>query len=141
MKKTFLTSKTREELIMIIEDIRENYSKYVHEKTIFLIRFVGKNKIRVSNGRAMTYWKLNLDVQGEITVNRCTTAMDWFMVLTLAVIDMICAFLILYDRFSFNGILFLLGLIFCEFIPLYYLYVISPIKKIERFINKYLGGY
>lgn len=139
MKKTFLTHRKKEELLMEIAKLRENYADLIYDKTIFPIRLVSQDKIRVSNGRINTYWRLKLDVDGEITVERCSTISEKAELLTLVIIDIISAYLIFYNRLSFNGVLILLGILICECLPLYYLYLIDPMKKIEHFIYKYLN--
>lgn len=139
MKKTFLTSRKKEELITNIINLRKNYDQFICDKTIFPIRLVCQDKIRVSNGRINTYWQLDLGVKGEITVEKCNTISEKIELFTLVIIDMITAYLIFMNKISFNGVLILLLILICECLPLYYLYIIDPLNKIEHFIYKYLN--
>ena len=133
MKKTFLTSMTLDELAKNIEKAKEN--------EIFPIKIVGKNKIRVSNGRATTYWAIDMEKDGEITVERRITIWDWITILTIVAIDLVIAYLVFYDGATINDILFITGFLLCEGLPLYYLCTIFPMEKIKKFICKFEGGY
>jgi hypothetical protein len=54
----------------------------------------------------------------------------------------IIAYLIIYGRgVTIVGIVLWLGLVLLQMLPLYYLYVTSPLKKITIFGKKYLGVY
>ena len=112
------------------------------EKEFYPIWFVKNEKIRVDNGRTATYWKLDIENHGVITVKRCMIFNEWFLSITLAVIDVIIAYLIIYGRgIIIVGIVSWLGLVLLQVLPLYYLYVTSPLKKITSFGKKYLGVY
>ena len=142
MKKTYLTSKNRDELNIQMDYLKRNQKNLRMEKEFYPIWFVKNEKIRVDNGRATTYWKLDIENHGVITVKRCMIFNEWFLIITLAVIDVIIAYLIIYGRgVTIVGIVSWLGLVLLQVLPLYYLYVTSPLKKITRFGKKYLGVY
>ncbi len=140
MKKTFLTSRKKQELIVEIAVLKNDYDKFVKEKLIFPIRVMDQNRIRVSNGRINTYWRLDLEIEGKIIVERCNTFIEKIELLTLIVVDIILGYLLFINRLSFNKILFLLGILIFEAIHFYYLFVIDPINKIGRFINQCLNN-
>ena len=142
MKKTYLTSKNRDELNIQMDYLKRNHKILRMEKALYPIWFVKNGKIRVDNGRATTYWKLDIENHGVITVKRCMIFNEWFLIITLAVIDVIIAYLIIYGRgVTIVGIVSWLGLVLLQVLPLYSLYVTSPLKKITRFGKKYLGVY
>lgn len=137
MKKNYITSKNECELKSKIEYLKTNYKTLYKE--LYPIWFVNSNKIRVGYGRAMTYWELDFENHGEITARRCMTFNDWFLILSLVGIDVIFVYLLIYGGITVVDICMLLGLVLLEVLPLYYLYVISPLKKITRFVEKYLS--
>lgn len=141
MKKTYLTSKNREELNIQMNYLKSNYKNLYMEKELYPIRFMKNDKIRIGNGRAMTYWKLDFENHGEITVKRCMTFNDWFLIVSLVMINVIFMYLLIYGGLTIVGLGLLLVLVLLEVLPLYYLYVIIPLKKITRFIKKYLSVY
>ncbi len=141
MKKTYLTSKNRDELNTQMDYLKSNHKNHRMEKELYPIWFVKNDKIRVDSGRTTTYWKLDFENHGVITVKRCMIFNDWLLVITLAVIDVIIAYLIIYGRgVTIAGIGLWLGLVLLQVLPLYYLYVTSPLKKITRWF-KFLSEY
>lgn len=143
MKRTFFTSKDREEIIAEIKYIKENYKKlYYSDVVVQPFRFIKGTKISIDGaGRNITYWRLDIDTPGEISIERCTTFADWLMILTFVVIDFILGFLFLYPGTDIGvGILFLLGFILVQFLFFYYGNFISPVKKFKKLVDKYLGG-
>lgn len=141
MKKTFLTSKNREELFTQMNYLKNNYKNLYMEKELYPIRFIQNDKIRISNGRAMTYWRLDFENQGEITAKRCMVFNDWFLIISLAIIDIIFAYLIFRPGLTIVNLVLFLILVSLEVLPLYYLYVTSPLKKITNFLKKYMSIY
>lgn len=146
MIKTFQTTKSKEEIIAEIDRLRENGNEIRREdKVLYPIWFSKGTKLRVDcTGKGTTYWKLNLETPGEITAKRCSTFMDWVLVLLFVAFDLLVAFLIFHERFSMQvllyGILILAALILCEFLPTYYFRVLSPARKLKKFVQKFLGG-
>lgn len=142
MKKTYLTSMNRDELNIQMDYLKSNHKNLRMEKEFNPIWFVKNEKIRVGYGRVMTYWKLDFENNGEITAKRCMTFNDWLLIVIFAVIDAIFAYLIIYGSgVTIAGMGLLLGFVLLQVLPLYYLYVTSPLKKITRFVMKYLGVY
>lgn len=137
MEKKYFTSKNKEIIEKEMAEIKKHY-KDNHDKILCPISFHEQNEILVSPGRNQTYWKINLNTQNQITVKRRTTFLDWMRRATLAIINFIIAFLVLFGRFSLNGVIFLAVFVICESMFVYYIYYLSPLKKIDRFINKYI---
>lgn len=137
MEKKYFTSKNKEIIEKEMAEIKKHY-KDNHDKILCPISFPEQNEILVSPGRNQTYWKINLNTQNQITVKRRTTFLDWMRRVTLTIINFIIAFLVLFDRFSLSGVIFLAVFVICESMFVYYIYYLSPLKKIDRFINKYI---
>lgn len=137
MEKTYFTSKNIEKIEMVIADIKNHY-KDNQDIILCLIEFLDQNEIVVSPGRNQTYWKIDFSTQNQITVKRRTTFLDRMRRVTLTVINSIIAFLIFFGGVSLTGVIFLTAFVICELMFVYYIYYISPLKKLDRFINKYM---
>ena len=140
MKKTFLTSKNREELMHEIELMKNSHGEHPYHREMPTIFVQRKNRIRITSGRILTFWNLQFDRAGEITISRCITVIDWFMALTFIAIDIAVAIIIFAKGFTINGALLFAAIVLFKVWPVYYLYAISPMKTAKRFVYNYLGG-
>lgn len=146
MIKAFSTKKTQEEITAEIDQLREKGAELRCEDKVFApIWFMKGTKLRVDcTGKGSTYWKLNLETPGQIEAKRCTTFMDWLLIVVFVAIDLLIGFLIFHERFSLQvllyGTLIFLGAVLCEFVPMYCLRVLSPARKLKKFVQKYLSG-
>ena len=97
MKKTFLTSKNRDELKEQMEYLKSNYQKlHMKEKELCLIWFDEKGRIKVTGGRTPTYWELDFGKSGEITVKSCWNFIDWLQMGLLVLANMIIVGLVIW---------------------------------------------
>lgn len=140
MKKTILTSKSQKEVIDTLEKLKE----YYHNTSIFKLdnswsrlRLTKKNKFKVKSSPG--YWKLNSDVPNEITIERNLCLTEYVLIFIHTLISILGIFLMIYNnRITFAGILvILLFFILGPYFFYRYLFVVAPLKIIERFIKKY----
>ncbi len=68
MKRTFFTTKNKEEIMAELNDLREHYSEYAYAMLKYQIRIAGQNEIRVAVGRGSIYWRVDASVSGKIYV-------------------------------------------------------------------------
>lgn len=141
MKKIFLTSRSKEELVSIIEKMMQSNSEIRKEQVLMGIRFVRQDELRISTGKVLNYWKLDLDIPGKIIVKRYLYLIDWIFVITIGIVNGIIVSPIFLCDMSLNGIWVLMGILLIEYLYYYFFYVFTHIKKMERVVNKFLGGY
>lgn len=142
-KKTYTTTKNKEELFSSIKYVKDNYKKLQEEdKLLCVLRIADRDKIVVSAGRGASEWKMNFDVEGEITVERCSFFMKWAMIFILIACGLIFFFIevVAEGEISIGRVLFLWGIILCLMAPVYYIHIVDPLKQVERFVIQYLGG-
>ena len=122
--------------------LKSNHKKLRKEEIeICQIWFVKNGRIKVSSGRTPTYWELDFEKSGEITVRNYWTFMDWLQILVMVIANMIIIGLLMWGRVTLKGILFLLVYISVQVVFWRFVYVTSPIRIITRFLKKYLGVY
>ena len=95
--KTYRTSKNKEHIINKLESLKCTPDLFV--------RAVNSNRLRVGTGRIQTYWDINFDNTGEISVKRHRTVLDNIALAFIIILDLIISFLSLYNRVDFRGIL------------------------------------
>lgn len=132
MKKTFLTSYNKDEIIKILKEIKENYPKYC--KRMPCIKVEDENSILVLSGRSSISWNLDLNTSGEIKVQRNLTIMEYILIGWFVIVDV---FLLVFFCFDIEPILLLAAV---EFLCVYPMYNFFPMMSIKGFVKRFLGG-
>jgi hypothetical protein len=135
VQKTFLTSKTKHQILEKLDFVRMNLN---NKASIYNIHFSAPNKIRVVSGRSVTYWILDSETEQEITARKFTTPLDWLKICSFAVIDAAFAYLLFSDGAAFIEFIFLMIIILIEFLLYYLTSVYAPLRIIRRFLRKYI---
>ena len=141
MKKTFRTSKNKEELVRDMKELQINYHKYKYDKELLFIRIEDVNKIQVSSGRDSVCWKLDFDTSGEITVKKAFSVMECILLCFFIVLDVFLFLFFIYIGDSSVRVLGRLSVLCLTEVMTYYpIYIFFPMRIIKKFVNRYLGG-
>lgn len=126
MKKIFYTKLSEEEILDKLNNKQHNSYRPS------MLRAVNPNKLSVSSGRGITYWKLYLENPGVIIIKRCMSRLDWLTLLALSIIDIVIAILALSGGFEIPAITLVLAIIAFELLILYLSGVLGPMIYIKR---------
>lgn len=141
MKKIYQTSKTKQELLREMTKLSLENGNIHRDKELWNIWIKSTNEVRVGTGRGQTFWNLDFNKDGQIAVKRIKGFTDWLLVITYILIDIIMLGLVIYNDAILVGLGSITILVLVEVITTYGLYELSPIKHINRFVEKYLGVY
>ena len=128
--KVYKTSKSKSELIEKMSSLKCHSDLLIKVETL--------TGIRVGNGRTQTNWELNFDKAGEIKVKRYLTVLDVISIIVVGLINLMIIFLSLCNGVTLTSVLVPLVIITLQFIFVYIVYNVIPMKHLVSFINKNL---